>query len=121
MSEFERRVEEALSDVVEIVTHIEPAHPTLEGEALEEEKAERLKARIIEVGDRVCGVGGTHHVRLRRLPHGYDVSLHVVAPGTTPVVESHLLAEEVERRLRDTIEGLEQVTVHVEPPEARDD
>jgi divalent metal cation (Fe/Co/Zn/Cd) transporter len=120
VSEFERRVCEALPDVVEIVTHIEPAHPALADERLDDAKAEQIKAQVVEVGDRVCGVRATHHVRLRRLPNGYDVSLHVVAPGDTPIVESHLLAEEVERRLRAAIDGLEQVTVHVEPPEERD-
>ena len=121
VTEFENRVRAALEDIVEVVTHIEPVQAAGAEEVAEDEEAERVRAQIVAVGDRSCGRGATHHITLRRLDGRYDVSLHVVAPGESSVVEAHLLAEEVERQLREAIAGLERVTVHVEPPEGRND
>lgn len=121
VTEFENRVRAALEDIVEVVTHIEPGQAAGAEEAAEDEEAEWVRAQIVAVGDRVCGRGAAHHITLRRLDGRYDVSLHIVAPGESSVVEAHLLAEEVERQLREAIAGLERVTVHVEPPEGRDD
>jgi divalent metal cation (Fe/Co/Zn/Cd) transporter len=58
---------------------------------------------------------------MHRLNGRYDVSLHIVAAGESSIVAAHLLAEEVERELRAAIDALDQITVHVEPPEGRDD
>ncbi|MGH2593563.1 MAG: cation-efflux pump [Anaerolineae bacterium] len=121
VTEFENRIRAALPDVVEIATHIEPTRASTAEEIAQDADAERVRAQIVEVGDRLCGRGTTHHVTLRRLDGRYDVSLHIVASGESSIVEAHLLAEEVERRLREAIGVLDQVTVHVEPPEGRDD
>ena len=121
VTEFEQRVRAALPDVVEIATHIEPMRAPTAEETAQDAHAERVRKQIVEVGDRVCGRGTTHHVTVRRLDGRYDVSLHIVASGKSSIVEAHRLAEEVERQLREAIDGLDQVTVHVEPPEGRDD
>jgi cation diffusion facilitator family transporter len=114
---FENRVRAALPDVVEIATHIEPVYAAGAEEVPQDAEADRVRAQIVAVGDRVSGQGATHHVTLRRSDDRYDASLHVVASGQASVVEAHLLAEAVERRLREEIGNLDRVTVHVEPPE----
>ncbi len=121
VTEFERRVRAALPEVIEIATHIEPVYAPAAEEMPQDAEAERVRAQIVEVGDQLCGRGATHHVTLRRFNGVYDASLHIVAAGESSIVEAHLLAEEVERRLREAIGSLDQVTVHVEPPEGRDD
>lgn len=118
---FENRVRAALPDVVEIATHIEPVYSAGAEEVAQDAEADRVRAQIVAVGDRVCGQGATHHVTLRRSEDSYDASLHVVASGQASVIEAHLLAEAVEQRLRGEIDNLDRVTVHVEPPEGRDD
>ena len=121
VTEFEQRVRVDVPDVSDIATHIEPM-VALDNEVIvTDEDAQRLKARIVEIGDRLCGVGATHHITLRRMDGRYDVSLHIVRAGDTPITEAHLIAEELERQLREIIGGLDRVTVHVEPPEGRDD
>jgi cation diffusion facilitator family transporter len=118
---FEQRVRAEVQNVVDIATHIEPMRAVDTEEIADDDDAKRVKARIVEIGDRLCGSGATHHVTLRRMNGQYDVSLHVVWAGDTPIVEAHLLAEEIERQMRAAIDGLDHVTVHVEPPEGRDD
>jgi cation diffusion facilitator family transporter len=117
VSAFENRVRAALPDVVEIATHIEPVYSAGAEEVAQDAEADRVRAQIVAVSDRVSGQGATHHVTLRRSDNRYDASLHVVASGQASVVEAHLLAEAVERRLREEIDHLDRVTVHVEPPE----
>lgn len=118
---FEQRVRAEVMDVVDIATHIEPMRAVDTEEIAEDEDADQVKAHIVEIGDRLCGSGATHHITLRRMDGRYDVSLHVLWAGDTPIVEAHLIAEEIERQLREVIAGLDHVTVHVEPSEGRDD
>jgi cation diffusion facilitator family transporter len=121
VTEFERRMRAALPDVIEVATHIEPMRAAAAEDIAQDAEADQVQARIVEVGDRLCGRGATHHVTMHRLNGRYDVSLHIVAAGESSIVAAHLLAEEVERELRAAIDALDQITVHVEPPEGRDD
>ena len=121
VSEFERRVRAEVTDVADIATHIEPLVALDTEEIVDDVEAQRLTARITEIGDRLCGAGATHHITLRRMDGRYDVSLHLVWASDRPITEAHVVAEELERQLRELIAGLDHVTVHVEPPEGRDD
>jgi cation diffusion facilitator family transporter len=121
VTEFERRVREQVPGVIDISTHIEPMRAVDTAVIADDAEARRLKASIAEMGDRIGGRGATHRITLRRLGGRYDVSLHIISAGSTPIVEAHLLAEEVERQLRQMIDGLDHVTVHVEPPDSPDD
>ncbi|HLF25591.1 MAG TPA: cation-efflux pump [Anaerolineae bacterium] len=121
VTEFENRVRAALSDVVEIATHIEPMRASDAPEIALDAAADRVRAQIVAIGDQLCGPGATHHITLRRTADRYDASLHVIWAGDSSIIEAHLVAEELERQLREVISTLDQVTVHVEPPEGRDD
>ena len=122
VTEFERRARADIPRLTEIVTHIEPTAPGDHPKAIEGAEAEQLRRRIIEVADQVCGRGMAHHFILRQshLPHRIDLSLHCVVTGNPSLPEAHLVAEEMERRLRAALPELEHVTIHVEPPEERD-
>ena len=121
VTEFERRVLATLPDVAEIATHIEPMRAVDSEELADDADARRVKARVAEIGDRIFGAGATHHITLHRMADRLDVSLHIVAAGDLPIGDAHVLSEEVERSLRANLDGLDRVTVHVEPPEGRDE
>jgi divalent metal cation (Fe/Co/Zn/Cd) transporter len=74
------------------------------------------------ITDQIGGAGACHHVILRHghAPDRIDVSLHCSAPGDSPLIAAHLLAEEIEQHLRAELPLLDHVTVHVEPPGAMD-
>jgi cation diffusion facilitator family transporter len=70
--------------------------------------------QIAAVARSVAGVVGCHQVRARGVGGMVRVDLHVtvVDPRMT-VAESHEIAEEVERRVRERIGGVAEVLVHI--------
>jgi divalent metal cation (Fe/Co/Zn/Cd) transporter len=48
----------------------------------------------------------------------WHVSLHLLVPYETPVVDAHRVSERLEKRLREVIPNLGRIVVHTEPPEA---
>lgn len=122
VTQLEARAKTELPKVSEIVTHIEPMQPGDIAAAIGGAEATALRAAIIRIGDRVGGTGSIHHVLLRHspAPDRIDTSLHCVLPGDSNIVSAHLLAEQIERQLRAELTQLDHITIHVEPPEARD-
>ncbi|MFN8595974.1 MAG: cation diffusion facilitator family transporter [Anaerolineae bacterium] len=122
VSEFEARARHELPRLADIVTHIEPTLPGDFPHPLIGPEADTLRDRIVAIADRISGLGAGHHVLLRHshTPDRIDVSMHCVAPGDSPLVEAHLLAERVERQLRAELPQLDHITIHVEPPNSPD-
>jgi divalent metal cation (Fe/Co/Zn/Cd) transporter len=54
------------------------------------------------------------------LPDRIDVSMHCQVPGNTSLPEAHWIAEKVEQQLRAELPQLEHVTIHMEPPEEKE-
>jgi cation diffusion facilitator family transporter len=122
VTEFEARARSEIPRLVDIVTHLEPIAPGDHPQPIEEAEAAALRQQIVRVADDVCGAGTSHHVILRRshIAHHVDVSCHCEVPGDTSLTDAHLIAEEVERQLRVALPQLAHVTIHVEPPGAKD-
>jgi divalent metal cation (Fe/Co/Zn/Cd) transporter len=121
-SEFEARARSELPKMVDIVTHIEPTLPGDFPHLIAGAEADGLRDRVMAITDQIGGAGACHHVILRHghAPDRIDVSLHCSAPGDSPLIAAHLLAEEIEQHLRAELPLLDHVTVHVEPPGAMD-
>jgi cation diffusion facilitator family transporter len=122
VTEFEERARAEIPHLVDIVTHLEPIAPGDHPQPIETAEAEALRGKILHVADAICGAGATHHIILRHshVSNHVDVSCHCEVPGHTSLTDAHLIAEDVERHLRAALPQLEHVTIHVEPPGARD-
>lgn len=116
-TEFETRAQAEITQLREIVTHLEPLAPGDYPYLLDEPEAEALRTQIVNLANPLCG-GGAHHIILRHshIPGRVDVSLHCIVPGEMPLPQAHLVAEAVEQQLRAALPRLEHVTIHVEPP-----
>jgi divalent metal cation (Fe/Co/Zn/Cd) transporter len=71
----------------------------------------------------VNGVKGVHNILVTRIG-GTDligVSLHVQVNGTATLSEAHSVSDAVEESIRKQLNGIENITVHLEPriPELR--
>lgn len=70
---------------------------------------------VEEIAYRTPGVRYVHHIRSRGTPDSAFVDLHVkVDPGMS-TSQAHAIANEIERRLVEQIEGVTDALVHIEP------
>jgi len=69
---------------------------------------------------RVDGVLGHHDLKVRTSGGRYQMEAHIVVNGSLTVVEGHGIAKSVELCLKDEIEDLNQVIIHVDPERRRE-
>jgi cation diffusion facilitator family transporter len=63
----------------------------------------------------VPGAGNPHRTRMRRIAGLWDIDIDIeVAPDMT-VQEAHAIASEVEKAIKERVEGIYDIMVHVEP------
>ncbi len=70
---------------------------------------------VFDAVDQVENVTNPHRTRIRKLSNLYLIDLHIEVDGSLTVAEGHQLAIEVEHALRQKIDNLYDVAVHVEP------
>jgi divalent metal cation (Fe/Co/Zn/Cd) transporter len=76
----------------------------------------RLKVEdVCRVAFAVNGVLGCHSVRTRGLASQIHVDLHVQVNPNATVAAGHAIAEEVERTVCESLPGVVDVIVHLEP------
>ncbi|HFD11144.1 MAG TPA: cation transporter [Crenotrichaceae bacterium] len=61
------------------------------------------------------GVAGLHRLRTRRMGPTALADVHIMVSPRITVSEGHLIADNVRNRLRDEVEELSEVLVHVDP------
>ncbi|MDL2291849.1 cation transporter, partial [Bacteroides sp. OttesenSCG-928-F21] len=61
------------------------------------------------------GVNNPHRVRSHQVGGLYMIVLDVEADGNITLNEAHAMAEEVEKCIRNTVENVYDIVVHVEP------
>lgn len=123
VSQLEDRILTTLPDVVDVITHIEPALADLTNEQTDDESAAQ---RARELEKRALNVLQVHYPglnwhHLRAQPDnggGFALAMHVTLPPQITVEAAHRVAEDAELLLRRKIPHIERVTIHTEPPES---
>jgi len=78
-------------------------------------------ARVAAILQQIPGIESYHHIRSRGQEDDIHLDLHIRVAPEMPAAQAHLIAHEVQRKLQQTIEGVRDVVVHVEPqPSATD-
>ncbi len=70
---------------------------------------------VFEAVRSVSGAGNPHRTRVRKLASFYDIDLDIEVDGGKTVREAHDIAQSVEKAIKDRIEGVYDIVVHVEP------
>jgi cation diffusion facilitator family transporter len=78
-------------------------------------KDEQVYTRIFEAVGRVEGASNPHRVRSRQIGGMYMIALDVEADGGMTIDQGHEIAHRVEDSIRETVENVYDVVVHVEP------
>ncbi len=73
--------------------------------------------QVRHVAERVTDVFGVEKCFVRKVGFRYYVDLHVVVRGDLTVREGHVIAHAVADQVRDQIEKVAEVLVHIEPEE----
>jgi cation diffusion facilitator family transporter len=63
----------------------------------------------------VPGAGNPHRARVRKLASLYDIDLDIEIDGRMTVREAHDIAQYVESAIKERIDGVYDIVVHVEP------
>ena len=64
------------------------------------------------------GVAGYHDFRCRGKPGEIFADIHVTVDPALSIARAHAISEEVEQRLKETVPGLAEVVVHIEPDDS---
>jgi cation diffusion facilitator family transporter len=78
-------------------------------------KDETIYNKIFEAVEKVPGACNPHRVRSRQIGNAYMISLDVEVDGELTLNEAHKIADEVEKSIRQSIEFVYDIVVHVEP------
>lgn len=120
VSLLEQNIQSQLPDVVEVITHIEPAQVEVRPEPGDTAGAARrdyIAAQALKLLRGSFSGLDWHDLRVQAYSGGFNLSAHVTLPPHTSVEAAHTLAEEAELLLRASIPRLKRVTLHTEPPD----
>ncbi|OFV82856.1 MAG: hypothetical protein A2Y78_15420 [Acidobacteria bacterium RBG_13_68_16] len=112
---FEKALHEALPDIGQIVTHIEPT--AVSGSTYRAEPKD--EARVLEVLHELAREDSfhchPHNVTVRRTGDELAISFHCALDADTAITTAHTITEQVEHALRARLPHLGRVVIHVEP------
>jgi cation diffusion facilitator family transporter len=63
----------------------------------------------------VSGAGNPHRTRMRRIAGLWDIDIDIEVDPKLTVHAAHIIATQVERAIKDRVEGVYDIMVHVEP------
>jgi cation diffusion facilitator family transporter len=78
-------------------------------------KNPEIYKKIIAAVESVEGASNPHRMRIRKIGAMYMMELDIEVDGLATVYQSHAIAHQVEEALRETIDNLYDVVIHVEP------
>ena len=86
-------------------------------ELLDTAPAPEIEEHVRRVAEAVPGVFGVEKCFVRKVGFRYYVDLHVVVRGDLTVREGHLIAHAVADQVREQVDKIAEVLVHIEPEE----
>lgn len=117
-TQLEGRIREEIPGFSQVFVHIEPleVHATEKGERAAE--ARRVRQEVDLLVKETAGLRSYHGLAVRRVGDKLFVSLNCVLKENLSVEEAHDLATEFEGRLKEKMPNIDQVLVHLEPPQS---
>ncbi|WP_338790926.1 cation diffusion facilitator family transporter [Bernardetia sp. MNP-M8] len=85
------------------------------GEIMDEHVYDSLILEIREKSMQVAGIEGTEKCFVRKAGMKYHIDLHARVNGNISVREGHALAHNLKDYLKENIENLEHILIHIEP------
>jgi cation diffusion facilitator family transporter len=70
---------------------------------------------VFEAVHSVPGAGNPHRTRMRRIAGFWDIDIDIEVDPNITVEKAHIIATQVERAIKERVEGVYDIMVHVEP------
>jgi divalent metal cation (Fe/Co/Zn/Cd) transporter len=70
---------------------------------------------VFEAVHSVSGAGNPHRTRMRRIAGFWDIDLDIEVDPALTIREAHAIASEVEQAIKERVEAVYDIMVHVEP------
>jgi cation diffusion facilitator family transporter len=71
--------------------------------------------KVFEAVRSIPGAGNPHRTRMRRMAGLWDIDLDIEVEPNMKVIEAHWIAHRVEMAIKERLEGVYDIMVHVEP------
>jgi len=71
--------------------------------------------KVFEAVLRVRGAGNPHRTRIRRIGGYLDITLDIEVDSSLTVCEAHSIANKVEAEIRQSLDAVYDIIVHIEP------
>lgn len=84
-------------------------------ELMDGSKDKSLYYRLFEAVESVDGAYNPHRARIRKLANTYIIDVDVEVPAEMSVAAAHSLAKVVEDRIRERMENVYDIMIHLEP------
>jgi len=78
-------------------------------------KDETVYQKIFEAVDNTVGAANPHRVRSRQIGNLYQIALDIEASPNITLKEAHDITETIEKNIRQTVENVYDIIIHVEP------
>jgi cation diffusion facilitator family transporter len=114
-SAFEEELRKTLPAIDQVITHIEPTSDALaqkHATSADEEHVRDVLRSLDLQNDLGCQ---PHDITVRRVGGELQVTFHCTVDSSLPITEAHALTERVESLLRNQVNNLGRVVIHVEP------
>jgi divalent metal cation (Fe/Co/Zn/Cd) transporter len=112
---FEEALRKTLPAIDQIITHIEPTSDALTQKQATPADEQRVR-EILRNLELENGIGcKPHDVTVRRIGGELQVTFHCTVDSSLPITEAHTLTERIESLLRNQVNNLGRVVIHVEP------
>ena len=70
---------------------------------------------VFEAVNSVEEAGNPHRVRMRRIAGFWDIDIDIEVPPKKTVIEAHWIAYKVEKAIKERVENVYDIMIHVEP------
>lgn len=87
------------------------------GEIMDEHLYDDTVEEIRKIAVTVDGILGTEKCFVRKTGMAYHIELHAIVEASITVKKGHMLAHQLEDALREQMDGLGRILIHIEPNE----
>lgn len=70
---------------------------------------------VFDAVNSVEEAGNPHRVRMRRIAGFWDIDIDIEVPPNKTVIEAHWIAYKVETAIKECVENVYDIMIHVEP------